>query len=158
MKAEFTLVLSLVSLGVFGQKPTADKKIAELEAFKKYEIIKIDNQEDLKALSDSTIEITEMVNYMRKNRNDQSGKVTENSKTKRGEMHRTYYFSESGLFAIIERITTKDNSTKVLTYYFGGGQLTNVFDGDKNDVTSSINKQQLYDWIRKMFDEQAIEK
>ena len=129
------------------------------ETFKKYEIIKIDSKEDLKLLSDSTTEVTEMINYLRKGNGNQSGKVTENSKTKNEEIKRTYYFNEQArLFAIIDHINTNDNKTRKLTYYFGGGQLLSVIDESNRDVTSTINKGLLYNWIRRIFSDQIIAK
>lgn len=121
--------------------------------------MKIDNKDDLKSISDSTTEVTEVINYLRKGKSNLSGKVTENSKTKIGEIQRTYYFNEQAeLFAIIDYIKTIDNKTKKLTYYFGGEQLMKVIDEGKNDVTSSIDKRQLYDWIRRMFSDQVFAK
>jgi hypothetical protein len=152
-----TCILSLTSFELFGQDAAADKMIIEIDSFKKYETTKTDNKEDLKSLGDSTIEITEVINYMRKNRNNLSGKVTENSKTSAGEIKRTYYFNEqSKLFAIVDQIKDRDNTRKKLTYYFGGGQLTRVIDDAKNDVTNTINKQHLYYWIIKMFGHHTI--
>ncbi|AYB29513.1 hypothetical protein D4L85_02450 [Chryseolinea soli] len=138
---------------------TADKRIAEIESFKNYEVTKFNNEDDLKLLSDSATKITELTHYARKGKSNFSGKLTQNSRTKIGEIKRTYYFNErSELFAIVDSITTADNRTRKLTYYFGGGQLTNVVDENKNDVTNTVNKQQLYLWIRRMFDDKTIAK
>lgn len=152
-------LLSLFVAKLFGQNATADKMILEIESFKRYEILKIDNKADLILLSDSTLEMTEVVNYQRKNKNDQSGKVTENSQNKLRQTKRTYYFNEkSVIFAIIDNIKFNDNTTNKVTYYFTGGQLTQVIDKNNIDITTSINKEELYDWIIRMFGKSAISK
>jgi hypothetical protein len=159
MELTLTSLLSIVAIGLFGQNAGADKKVIEIESFKRYEITKLDNKDDLKGLSDSTIEVTEMVNYLRKSKNNLSGKVTENSKSSAGEVKRTYYFNEqAGIFAIVDDIKRNDNTTERLRYYFGGGQLTQVIDENNNEVTKRIDKQRLYYWIARMFTSEQIAK
>ena len=154
-----SLVLSIVTIGLHGQNAATDKKITEIESFRKYVIIRIDNYHDLKLQSDSAIEIIEVVNYKRKDKNNLLGKVTETARTKAGEIKRTYYFNDqSSLFAIVDHLKTIDNAPRKLTYYFGSGQLTKVIDEGKNDVTNTIDKQRLYYWIRRMFGDQIIAK
>lgn len=151
--------LCLVAAELFGQNTTADKKILEIESFKRYEIVKIDNKADLIQISDSTVEITEVVNYQRKNKNDQSGKVTENSQNQFRQTKRTYYFNEKGvIFAIIDNIKFNDNTTNKVTYFFTGGQLTQVIDKNNIDITTSINRDKLYESIIRMFTESALSK
>lgn len=151
--------LYFASFGLFGQHTDADKKIFEIESFKKYEIIKIDDKEGLKMLSDSTVEVTGMVNYLRKSNINRAGKVTESSRSVVGMTERTYYFNDRyELFAIIDFIRDNTNVTRKLTYYFGSGELKEVLDENRKNVTTTIDKQQLYHWIRRMFTDDVIAK
>ena len=150
-------LFSLIIQGLYGQNEIADKKIIEIESYKRYKIQKVDNKDDLKPLGDSTSEVTGLTNYLRKG--DGRGKVTESSKFKGGETNRTYYFNEKWrLFAMVDFINYDDKKTSRLTYYFGNGQLLQVVDENKNIVTDRINKEKLYNWIRMMFTDQTIEK
>jgi hypothetical protein len=150
-------LISIIAEGLFAQNAAADKKISEIESFKKYEVTRLDNNALLKTIGDSTIEITEVTNYQKGNKKDQSGKVTENSKYKSKEVKRTYYFNEeSAIFAIVDHVKYNDNTTDEMTYYFDRGQLTHVFDKSKNDITNTVDKEALYNWIIQMFDESAL--
>ena len=152
MRSLVTFLLMLVGYVILAQNQEADKQIVDIEAFKKYSIQKFDLKEDLAAISDSTIKVTELVNYSRKSKTNFSGKVCENSKLKDFERNRTYYFNEKGkLFSIVDKLKYNDSTRKILTYYFGNGRSTKVIDDKKNDLTNTIDSGHLYFRIRKMF-------
>ena len=156
MRIILIYILCLVNCGLMGQNPLADKKIIDIDSFKKYTINKIDNNADLDSLSDKITKVTEMIGYNRESKTDLSGKVTEKSTAYGCETNRTYYFNDkSKLFAIIDN-NTCNTITKKLIYYFGNGKLTQVIDENKNDVTSAIDKEYLYYWIKRMFNDQTI--
>ncbi|MCB0489399.1 MAG: hypothetical protein KDC99_13045 [Cyclobacteriaceae bacterium] len=151
------LSITLLSTSAAGQRASADKKIIEIESFRRYQVVKIDGKEDLAVVSDSTIHVTEITNYTRRGKNRGMGKVTEHSNGANGSRLRTYYFNEAGkLFSMIESIRKRDSSIANLRYYFSGGRLAEVVDENGQNLTNSIDKNYLYSWIRKMFYDDII--
>jgi hypothetical protein len=148
-----TSILSIISFVLFGQTEKVDKRIVEIESFKKYKIIKVDNEDDLKIFSDSATVVTEIIYSLKKNRNNIFGKMTVNSKTDLGEIKRIFYLDESsGLFAIIDNISHTDNTIEKRTYYFSEKrQLFRVVDQNGKDLTSTINSKQFDYSIKLMF-------
>lgn len=156
MKSIWTLLACTINLTLMAQVESIDRKIVELEAYKKYQVTRFDKKEDMVHLSDSIREFLELTNYSRKSKTDFSGKTLERSRTKTGERDRIYYFNEKGkLIAMVDRI--REGETRhVLTYYFQNGQLEQVRDENKNDLTSTIDKGVIYFWIRRMFDDTVL--
>jgi len=143
--------LSIVYFGLFAQNDKADKRIAEIESFKKYEITKIDTSA-LKVFIDSTTEVTGIVYYIKKSKNNLFGKITVNTKTDFGEVKRDLYLYENaGLFAIIDNIKRNDNTIEKLTYYIEEGQPFEVIDQNGKNVTEAINRKQFEYSIKLMF-------
>lgn len=150
-------LVALMSTNAVGQHAGADKKITEIESFKKYQVAKFDRKEDLAIVNDSAIQVTEITYYTKKGKNNGMGKVTEHSNGINESRLRTYYFNEAGkLFSMIESIHKRDSSTTNLRYYFSGGSLTEVVDENRKNVIGSIDTNYLYIWIRKMFNDDII--
>lgn len=138
------------------QNPDVYKKISQIEAYNKYEVIVVDKL-SLKHISDSSITFLELISYLRKSNKDYSGKTEEKSKSGNIERHRTYYFNEQGkIFALIERIQAPSEPLRKLTYFYEVGDLKLVIDENNQDVTSSVDKEKMYIWIRRMFDEYVL--
>jgi hypothetical protein len=156
LRVLFTLIACSLTIGLWGQNEDADRKIIEIEKYKKYEVMEIKGTDKLD-LKDSTTEVIAIGNFTRKK--DGLGKSTEESITKGGRRNRTYYFNEGNkLFAIVESLKQDSGVAKRLTYYFAKGQLSQVIDENKYNVTETVDRQRLYNWIRYMFDGQIIVK
>jgi hypothetical protein len=154
VKAVLTQTFILIAFGLSGQNQLADKKISEIEAYKKYQLMEVRGKDKL-TLKDSLVEVTAIGTYRRKK--DGLGKSTEESVFKGGQRNRVYYFNEGDkLFAIKDLLKYDNGGTKSFIYYFAAGKLSQVFDENKNNVTDSIAEQRLYFWIRYMFDNQII--
>lgn len=145
-------VLSMIFFGLSAQSDKADQRIAEIESYKKYKIVTVDNRDDLKILSDSITEVTGIICSMKKDKNNIFGKMTVNSKTDVGEVQRTFYLDESsGLFAIIDRIKCNDTTEKRTYYFSEKGQLFRVNDQKGKDITAAINSSEFDYSIKIMF-------
>ncbi|MFN8885900.1 MAG: hypothetical protein ACK5WF_00415 [Cyclobacteriaceae bacterium] len=152
----FYILSSNFNFEVKAQNPDVYKKISRIESYSKYEVIVVDTL-SLKHLSDSSITFLELISYIRKGNKDLSGKAEEKSKSGSVERHRTYYFDEQGkIFALIERIQPPGEPLKKLTYFYEVGDLKLVVDENNQDVTNSVDKEKMYYWIRRMFDEYVL--
>jgi uncharacterized lipoprotein NlpE involved in copper resistance len=152
-KIVLTSILCIVYFVLVGQSVKIDKRIDEIEAFKKYDFIQVDNKDELKILSDSVTEVTGIIYSLKKTKNDNIfGKMVINSKTDSEEIKRTFYLDESsGLFAIIDNIK-RDDKVEKRTYYFNKeGELLSVIDQNGSDLTSTVNSKQFAYSIKLMF-------
>ena len=149
-------VFNLIVIVLLGQNQSSDKLIKEIDSFEKYKIDEIRGTDKLD-LRDSLVELTAIINYTRKK--DGFGKVIEESFFKGGSTFRTYYFNkEYYLFAMIDLITYSDGKVNRIKYYFSKGELSQAIDKDLKNITSSVDKQRLYNWIRYMFTKDQIVK
>ncbi len=138
------------------QNPDVYKKISQIESYNKYEVIVFDKL-SLKHLSDSSITFLELISYIKNGNKDLSGKAEEKSKSGSVERHRTYYFDEQGkIFVLIERMQAPGEPLRKLIYFYEVGDLKLVVDENNQDVTSSVDKEKMYKWIRRMFDEYVL--
>lgn len=143
-------LLFFIPFVLFSQDKHFEKRVAEIESYKKYHKIVINDANEFREISDS-VNLVEVVTYSKRSKKDQSGKVTELTQLPIGDNKRTYYFDERGkLFAIIDEFKANQGVVKRLSYRFRDGALLNVIDEKNKDVTATINRDQLYDWIRRM--------
>jgi hypothetical protein len=140
------LTLLLSCLELLGQSEAikkVHKKIAHIDSYKKYDIIKIDEPADLKTINKSLLELT---NYSR--RKDDQGKVEEKLAIPGGQCHRIYYFDKyRNLVFIKEKINQNDHTT-VQNYYFDNNTLLAVTDDKSTDLLSQIDKTELRNRVK----------
>ncbi|NOS91898.1 MAG: hypothetical protein HOP30_08245 [Cyclobacteriaceae bacterium] len=148
----FHALLSSSSFIAQAQNPDVYKKISQIEAYDKYEIMVVDKL-SLKQLSDSSNTFLELISYLRNSKKNYSGKTEEKLKNETGEYFRTYYFDEEGkIFVLIERIQSPGKPLKKFTYFYETGDLKLVVDENNVDVTSTIDREKHFHWLRRMFD------
>ncbi|MBI3219954.1 MAG: hypothetical protein HYZ44_10610 [Bacteroidetes bacterium] len=152
-KFVLTSILSIFYFALLGQNEKIDKRIHEIESYKKYDFINVDNKDELKILSDSITEVTAISYSLKKTKNDNIfGKMIVNSKTDSEEIKRTFYLDErSGLFAIVDSIKRNDKVEKRTYYFSEEGELLRVIDQNGGDLTSTVNSKQLAYSIKLMF-------
>jgi hypothetical protein len=140
------LIILLSCPALFGQSAAikkVHKKIARIDSYKKYDIIKIDEPAYLKAINKNLLEL---VNYSR--RKDDQGKVEETLAIPGGQCHRIYYFDKyRNVVFIKEKINLNDHIT-VQNYYFNNNTLIAVTDDKSTDLLSQIDKTELRNRIK----------
>jgi len=145
MKHLITL-LTLINFSLLGQDlSSVDKKVAEIERYKKYETVRFDST-DLASVSKDLIET---IQYNRKN----SGlhKIEIREKIENGFCFRTYYFDKENLISIREKKYNGETILVLMNYYFVDNEFVKALDSKGIDKTNMIDKKELTDRIRKIF-------
>lgn len=145
MKYLITL-FSLINFGLLGQDLISiDKKIKEIEDYKKYTIVRFDST-DLASVSKDLIET---IQYNRKNGG--LHKVQIKQKIETGFCFRTYYFDNENLLSIREKKYKGDAIQILMHYYFVDNKFVKALDSNGADETTKIDKEELRNRIRNIF-------
>jgi hypothetical protein len=134
MLAFVLLLLSAPLPAQDGSLRRIDKKVARIEAYAFYDVIKIDEPADLKRINRNLVELT---NYSR--HKDDQGKIEEKLATGDGHCYRTTYFDRyRNVVFIRERLVTPDKTTH-RRYYFDNNALLKVVDNHDHDRTAEVD-------------------
>ena len=139
----FLLLSCLELLGQAEVFRKTHKKVAHIDSYKKYDVIRIDEPQDLKVINKSLLEL---VNYSR--RKDDQGKVEEKLVIPGGQCFRTYYFDKYRNVVFIKEKIVKNDVTNFLNYYFDDNTLIAVTDDKSADLLAQIDKAELRDRIK----------
>ncbi|HPM29635.1 MAG TPA: hypothetical protein PLJ60_04795 [Chryseolinea sp.] len=139
-------ILSLISFTLLGQDRLVDinKKVVEIENYRKYEIVKFDSN-DLNHIDKKLIE---SIDYQGENG---LGKTEIKQKIENGNCLATYYFDNQSLIAIKERKYTGVVTFSLMTYYFLDHTFIKAMNDKGADKTSEIDRAELSKRIRNIF-------